>query len=194
MLDFDRTKITEALSGEEARLAVAFATACAQRLANSLGASEKHEEAKSIAVRTLGALRTYLVDGAFLPESLEDQIVSLIPDEDEDPGFQAAVLDDALAALSFAVRASTISPSETACDAAARAVDTAFRYSAQTLNETSLTDSSIRFVMESAIVQCELQRQERDLADIGDGFQQAQTTIGRLLDRSSAEAVLETNI
>jgi hypothetical protein len=191
MLDFDKAGITGALSGKEARLAVAFSTACAQRLVNSLCSFEQHEGAKSIAQTTLGALRSYLVVGTLPSEGLEAQLISLIPDEDDDASFAAGVLDDALAALAYSVRASTTAPIESACYAATRALATAFRYSLQFLNHSLLTDSSLRFAMENPVVQRELQRQERDLADIGTGFQQAQMTISLLIDRALTERVLE---
>lgn len=194
MLDFDKAGIVGALSGKEPRLAVAFSTACAQRLVNSFGPLEEYEEAKSIAQTTLRALRRYLIDGELLPEGLENQLVSFIPNEDDDPSFPAGTLDDALAALAFSVRASTTAPIESACDAAARGLATAFRYSLQFLNETLLAPSSLLRAMESPIVQRELQRQERDLAYIADGSQQMQAIASRLIDRSLAEAVLEKNV
>ena len=194
MLDFDNAKIVGALAGRETRLAVAFSTACAQRLVNSFDRLEEYEEAKSIAQTTLRALKSYLFDGEVLPEGLENQLVSFIPGEDDDPSLPAGTLDDALAALAFSVRASTTSPIESACNAAARALATSFRYSLQFLNETLLTDSSLRFAMENRIVQCELQRQERDLADIGDGSQQMKAIVRRLINRFPAEAVLEKNV
>jgi len=191
MLDFDKAGIIDALSGKEARLAVAFSTACAQRLVNSLCSFEGHEGAKSIAQTTLGALINYLVVGTLLSESLEAQLVSLIPDEDDDASFAAGVLDDALAALAYSVRASTTAPIESACYAATRSLATAFRYSLQFLNDSLLTDSSLSFAMENPVVQRELQRQKRDLADIGTGFLQEQMTISLLVNRSLTEKVLE---
>jgi hypothetical protein len=191
VLDFDKAEIIEALSGKQARLAVAFSTACAQRLVNSFGPLEEYEEAKSVARTTLQALGNYLAEGVLPPEDLYDQVIELIPDADDDPSFAAGTLDDALAALAFSVQASTTASIESACNAATRAVDTAFRYATQSFNERLLSPSSFFSATESPIVQRELERQKRDLAEIEDGTERPQTTISRVIDRSLSEAVLE---
>lgn len=192
MLDFDRSEIRAALSGKPSLLSTAFSIACAQRLLNSLGDPGDDESPVSIARGFLDALKRHLIDGTMLPTGLEDRIISMIPDEDDEPDFAAGVLDDALAALSFAVRAVAVSPIDSACDAAARALDTAFRYSAQTLNETAFTDSSIRHIMEGPIIQLELERQRRDFGEIARESSPTQAQIQRLLVSTADEAVLPT--
>jgi hypothetical protein len=188
--DFDKMQIRQVLSGKPDLLAVAFATTCARRMINSLGETPQDSSDVESAHGALATLEEFMTLGKTLPADLKQQIVDLIPDEDEDPSFAGGILDDALAALSFAIRATTVSPIECACDAAARALDTAFRFSSQTLNDRLLTDTAFRIVMESPTVQCELERQHRDLADIAEPSRPVEATIELLLTRSAGEAVL----
>jgi hypothetical protein len=188
LFEFDRSEITEVLSAKPPLLSVAFALACARRLVNSLDRTGDGEAAALIAMRFWEEIRQSAVKEGSLPFGLQDQIIGLIPDEDDEPDLAAGVWDDALAALSFAAEALSGSSVEYSCNAASRAVDTAFRYAAQTLNDMELTDSSFRRIMEGVVVQTELTRQHRDLDEIYAG--DLDEVIIALLDRAAKEALL----
>lgn len=190
MFEFDKAQIAAVLSVRPPLMSAAFSMACARRLVNSLDGTGDGEPSVLIAMGFWETIRKRISNGTSLPSGLEDQIIGMIPDEDDEPGLAAGVWDDALAALSFAAGVLSDSAVESACNAASRAVDTAFRYSLRTLNETLLAHSSFRYIMEGTIVQTELGRQRRDLDDIARAADTVQMTADLLFARAANEAVL----
>lgn len=190
MLEFDRPKISSVLSAQPRSLSTAFSMACARRLVNSLADAGNGEASVRIVMDLWKAIHAAVIERTSLPWGLSDEIIALIRDEDDQEGLADWVMDDALAALAYAAATFSASWLEPACDAASRAVDAAFRYTTQRLNDTTFTDSAFRRAMEGDVVQTELARQYRDLEAIALTAENTQATINLLLSHVGEETVL----
>src|ERR1019366_3930030 len=115
----------------------------------------------------IGSLRRYVRGGPTTDWlALASELVSAIPDEDEITTASHAVLDDALAAAAYALRtAATFDPQEAAWAAKRlyEAVDACAQRSPSIRKFTSDVELAL---LQDPRVQRELQRQERDLAEL----------------------------
>jgi len=187
MLEFDEPKLVMELSALPSAALVTFATACAGRLATSLDATWPDHGLISSALNMLSASAAgRSIDAG----SLEQKLLAAIPDEDSEPGLTAALAEDTLAALSYALSCSNSGEAQDAAWAACRAYEMVDRYAGQTLAGSSFTVEMEAAIMRHPTVQTELARQRRDLQELRD----AQDDPARLLvilNRSKIEPVID---
>lgn len=166
MLNFDKKGIVTVLQEMPASACSAFAAACAARLTSvyrivqsSLGQGDP-----DILDTSLDRVWSFCMNGTAADwNALADALVGLIPDEEEGASFLHSVIDDALAAGAYAIRSVASSGPEQAAWAAQRVYDAVDRFAGQTLDAAEFTELVESALLESAVVQQELRRQQHDL-------------------------------
>lgn len=192
ILFFDETKLRKSLSRFSARQVSAFAITCADRLANDVCRLRAEAPGLSLlkqahdliwqAIQTGGGGDTVI---------LEQQLLDAMPDEDDDDSLEAAVLEDACAAMVYAMRSLHSDKTQNAAWSARRAYETADRFASRMLNEPEYNEVSERGILEHHAVQRELNRQARDIAIIGDRVIEENVGLDRIRSSARTESVLE---
>lgn len=118
---------------------------------------------------------------------LAGRLVANMPDEDEMASRSCQVLDDALASAAYAVRSAIAFDPAEAANAASRLCDAVDAHAQHLLGVVAFTAQVDRQLLEHAVVQQELDRQQRDLEELASGG----VTPSDVLDRARAEAALD---
>jgi hypothetical protein len=187
---FDENHLFQTLEEAPAGVPEAFAAACAGRLGRP--AVEAWREGATLIGKTLDALADYLVAGrAFDREAAEHTLLDAMPDEDDEPDLTMAVVEDALAAAVYALRTTREDPCRNAAWAARRAYETVDRSVARLLNVSEYTPGAERFIDEHPLTIQEVERQNRDMRDLGLAAATGnQARISQVLARSRMESCL----
>jgi hypothetical protein len=162
MLSFDNPRLVAELGRMEPALASLFALSCTMRLANDVFGMEPDSPGSRALAAARENVSKHLLAGH--PIDIDEAgLLALIRQEDDDGSFEAAVLEDALAAMAYTVRSIADDTPQNAAWAAARAYETADRFVSGTIAGTQYTAPVEREILLHPIVQRELMRQERDV-------------------------------
>lgn len=187
VLNYDETGLVRALSEMSVQAMIAFAGACACRTgtaAASRGADMR------FALQAIDQLRSFVQGGAFASgDQIEAQLIACIADEDEAPEFDASVVEDALAAAAYGFRCVANGDAMNAVWASRRAYDAVERYAGLRQNETEFTEEVEVAILSHPLVQSELQRQRRDVGDLGRMCSDPKK-FATLIDRAKQEPLL----
>jgi len=169
MEDFDEPALADALQALPAASRVAFAAAAAARQRSS---HERFARARGLEpVDRFGTLLDALwlaqpgsaLDRDAWAERL-DEVMALMPDEDEPWQLAHALAEDALASLAYAVRCLLDPKGQEAAWAARRAYEAADQAAIRSLGARPGTPGAEQAIKAHEFVQRELARQRRDLA------------------------------
>jgi Protein of unknown function (DUF416) len=156
-----------------------FALACASRLTNQLETYSLSKSTYNLLVRAGEEAWESIWHGkTFVSSQLQDSILEVIPSEEEEPDFEASVMEDACAAVVYTLRSLAGDTPQNAAWAARRAYEATDRFASQSINEPEYSKTAEELILQHAVVQDELQRQERDI-----------TTLSLVFDREIAKAV-----
>lgn len=194
MLKFSDDDLLRSLSALPRSSIATFGLLCTDRLFRSISSSwedtdqlqmlERGRDTIINAIQGLGDAATNLRD-------FEKSLLELIPKEEEDPSYEAAVVEDAMASMAYIARSLYDDGPRNGAWAAARSYETADRFATQTINETSYSDGAEDVILNHPIVQQELSRQQRDLLRLSHaGDHLSKDAILGILGESSGEAVL----
>lgn len=169
-MKFDESILVRELSHLSEDRVISFAAACSDRLVLSTVIREGSTAIPSLLSDASEAIWEG-IRGHFRKdtESLEDQLLDAIPNEDDESSFDAAVIEDTCAALVYALRSLRGQAAQNAAYAARRAYETADRYASQFINEIEYSGAAESQILNHPVVQQELQRQARDLQVITSG-------------------------
>jgi hypothetical protein len=143
---------------------ITFASTCAARLEKTAIELSSADTLASVTT-VIEAISFYLSARIeFDSNSFEEELLQTMPDEDENPDFVSAVIEDAAAAGVYALRTVRDGSARDAVWAARRAYDTADRRVLQMLNVDEIGVSEEAYILQHPVVQAELQRQERDIS------------------------------
>ena len=189
-LHFDEATVVSALSQLADTKASAFAAACANRLSNEVRRLGYAFDSSDLLIGTIDIIWDALDEHHAIAETPEAEILAAMPDEDDEPRFEAAVIEDACAATVYALRSLRSGDPQDAAWAARRAYETVDRHASRFINELEYTESVESQILIHPFVQQELQRQERDLKLISsDGDWKCH--LASLKAFASTEAVLD---
>jgi hypothetical protein len=166
---FDEAHLVATLRGLPASAVVAFAASCATRLAEPYRIAQEYlcEGDAHIVHRSLDQLWLFAREGRDADwNAISEQLVALIPDEDDGSTFTHGIIDDALAATAYAARYALDQNVENAAFSARRVYETVDRFAGLALRVTGFDQTVETLLLESAVVQNELARQENDLRDL----------------------------
>lgn len=191
LLHFQELGLKRALAELPASRITAFAASCAHRLACDVSQLEPSSEYDRILTEaTSGLWQALRSHQTFDGGSLEARLIEIIPDEVNDEEFTAAVVEDAIASMIYAIRSIYSDRAQNAAWSARRVYETADRYSSQFLNDFEFSESSEIQILRHPVVQRELSRQARDLALLQSERSDADV-LSDLQTRVSFERVLE---
>ncbi|MDO7833665.1 DUF416 family protein [Sphingobium sp. HBC34] len=180
-LRFDEADLVEKLASLDERKVAAFAVVCAERLVRSgMEFADRSSTAGILANASEAIWQAIEVGDLRVVVSLEGQLLDVMPSEDDDGSFGAAVIEDACAALIYTARSLHEQAAQNAAWSARRAYETADRYASQLINATEYTDAAELQILSHPVVQQELRRQARDLG----------ATIAVMREANKGEAVL----
>lgn len=164
LVTYDETDLAMRLSALSAPARTAFAGACSCRIATAaaLRGSDMH-----LAFQAIDLIRDFSAGRPIAKlDELEAELIASIEGEDDAPGFDASIVEDALAAASYALRCAADGDPMNAAWAARRAYEAVDRYAGLRQNETAFTDQVEAAILSHPLVQSELQRQRRDVDDL----------------------------
>ena len=192
VLLFDETSLREGLSRLNVRQRSAFALACTGRLINDVC----QLQAKSASVQLLQQShdliwQAVLSDLQANTSALEGQLLDVMPDEDDNSSLEAAVVEDACAAMVYAMRSLHGNSAQNAAWSARRAYETADRFASRSLNEDQYTVASGAIILAHYAVQRELKRQNRDMSIMNDNGISDESVLIQLRSIMNNERVLE---
>lgn len=169
MYSFDENALVKELTVLSARARVAFAAASAtrqirnyERFACGLGLKTEHRPSE-IATQLWSALSTMTVDRATWSVALEE-VMSLLPEEDEDWVIWHALADDALSSLAYSIRCLLKPDAQESAWAARRAYEAADQAAIRILAVQPGLPNTEMEIKAHDCVQRELARQKNDLA------------------------------
>lgn len=126
LLSYDEKALASALSGLAVGARAAFAASCAYRLT---AAAAGRGADMSLALGAIDKLRHFAESGTLMhADETETELIAAIQGEDEAPGFDASLVEDALASSAFALRCAAQGNLMDAVWAARRAYDAVDRY------------------------------------------------------------------
>jgi hypothetical protein len=164
---YEEEAIVAALSSSIGNAPAAFSLACAIRIVNS---AKTIRVPSDVIAKVLEAKDevSAIVLGRVGPRTntLENHILSLIPDEEDDSSIQGSLVDDACSGLVYTLRSLGAESARNAAWAARRAYDLVDRYASLLLNESSYSAEGEESILRHPLVQQELRRQRRDLGDV----------------------------
>ena len=164
ILHFDEATLGSALAQLPACRVSAFAAACAGRLMHDVEQLQAGSQSHHLLAEAHDSVWRAIESG--LPtdtSSLEEQLLEAMPDEDENGSFESAVVEDACAAMIYAMHSLYADAAQNAAWSARRVYETADRYASSFLNEPEYSDVAEDRILKHPTVQLELQRQMRDL-------------------------------
>lgn len=187
LLKYDEADLLRALSRLPMPALAAFVACCANRLVRAAAARGANVK---LAVSAIENLRDFACEGTVgEAEAIEQQLLSLMPDEDEEPAFDASLLADAFAAAVYGIRCTTSSDAMNAVWSARRAYEAVDRYAGLRQNETAFTEGVETAILAHPFVQAELARQRRDLHEL-DHQHRDKKSVAALIERSGEESLL----
>lgn len=166
-LNYDESRLVSRLKNVSFARAVIFATCCATRL---LPAYESFAEVVAAAKpellrETINFLWNELLNAEKPLANVQtylDALIDNIPDDD-DMQLDTAYAEDAISSVAYVLRLLVTRDVQEAAYAARRSYEAAFEFSERDLNLDSSSHNSVQKINQHAVVQAELQRQERDL-------------------------------
>lgn len=188
---FDETALNCALSELPRWQVCAFACSCADRIMRDVRGIERFSEQFGLIYR--GHKAVWRAARAKVDEDnrrLENQLLTIIPLEGDDDTFEGALLDDACAAMIYAIRAIRMNRAQNATWSARRSYETADRYVARLMNETEYSRAMEAQITSHWIVQRELIRQKRDLQFLLQSTDDSERQIESLMRVGEDESVL----
>ncbi|MBV9929444.1 MAG: hypothetical protein JO013_00655 [Alphaproteobacteria bacterium] len=191
MRRFDEDSLIAALEQAPWPGQACFAAACAGRLANAN--AECGGGHVALIAAALDELCAFLLDGKpFDAKEAEDRLLAAMPDEEDEPGFAAALGEDALAAAAYAIRALGDDPARNGAWAARRAYDSVDRYVSRRLAVDHYTTAAERCIRSHPLTIREVERQQRDLIGIVAALRSARPdSLRRIVAQSRAENCLK---
>jgi hypothetical protein len=194
MYHFDEQILLATLSKLPHQALVAFAASCASRLAPGYEIAQgylKEGDPKLIA-HALDRLWRFATEGkADEWEAVSEQLIGSIPDEEEGPTLAHGVIDDSLAAAAYAARAALGAKPTDALFSAKRVYEAVDRFAGLKIHASEYTRAVEAQIIESPIVQDELARQAKDVADLSESsFETLGQTIETIRQRSSHVSAL----
>jgi uncharacterized protein YjaG (DUF416 family) len=169
MNTFDEIGLVSRLTELPKPLRLAFAVACASRMARPYRAGQDHLilGAPAIVDDTLNRIWDFAVGGPAADWArTERDLTALIPDGDDQLGPAHFIVDDALAATAYAVRTAVAGDAQEAAFCSRRAYEAVDQFAQRTITATSLDADVERTLLADPVVQAELSRQARDLATL----------------------------
>ena len=169
MATFDETALARRLEGLPHLARVAFATACAARMRipyrQALG--QFSVDRPDVLDDALSHLWAYSLSGAQVDwTAWSESLIEQIPPEDDMANSACQVMDDALAAAAYAARTARGGDPAEAAYSARRLYDAVDAYAQRSLAFTEFTPEIERALSDHPVVQQELGRQARDLAEL----------------------------
>lgn len=163
---YDEKQLRRRLAAIPHLAAFAFASACAARLENTARSKRPDDSDKALLGRSVDSLLACLDREESCRELVsEDELLSLMPDEDEsDVSF--AVSEDAAAAALYSLRFWRDCNIDNAVWAARRAYETADREVLASINTFEVGPNEEEYALNHPIVQTEIRRQLRDLDEV----------------------------
>ena len=189
---FDEEQLRVSLSRLSSVRISCFAVACSGRLAR--GALRLNPASPSSLPLELAQSSIWrALESTEIPntDDLELQLLNAMPGEAEDGSFVGAVVEDACAAMVYALRSLRDDPARNALRCASRAYETADRYAAADLSETAYDGASEARILSHGVVQRELQRQIRDIGVLQWADRSDASVIATLKGTTSVEAALD---
>lgn len=187
LVTYDETELAMRLSALSAPARTAFAGACSCRIATAAASrgADMH-----LVFHAIDQIRDFAAGRPICkPDELEAELIASIHGEDEAPGFDASIIEDALAAAAYGLRCTANGDPMNAVWAARRAYEAVDRYAGLRQNETAFTDEVEAAILSHPLVQSELQRQRRDVDDLGK-MRNDQSKFPTLIVRAGQEPLL----
>lgn len=165
IIHFDEAALKSALSRLPDRRAYAFAAVCAGRLMRDVEQLQADLHSCHLLVEAYNLMWQSIESGVLLDtSSLEEGLLEAMPEEDENGSFESAVVEDACAAMIYAMQSLHADTTQNIVWSARRAYETADRYASSFLNEPEYSAAAEDRILGHPAVQRELQRQMRDIA------------------------------
>ena len=188
-LEFNEADLAAQLSKLPNTFRTAFAAACAQRMVQvySAYASRSNKGDAEALTQILASLWNDLNGHPLSDSELDAQIetsMALIPEEDDEWIPEQGAAEDAAAALTYALRCRRSGLVQEAVWAARRSYDALDEHITNREDIDVNSPKGEERIRKHALMQAELSRQARDLADLRDGS----ITIEQLRQRSATEA------
>ena len=198
MYSFDENALIGELGALSSRARIAFAAAAAtrqlgnyERLARE-SESGNEQRPREIVAQMWTDLRAEVIDRAAWSERL-DEVMSLLPEENDDWVIDHALADDALSSLAYAIRCLVTTEPQEAAWAARRAYEAADQAAIRILGVQPGLPNTEAAIKSHGFVQRELARQRNDLSllrvDSVDEVQQ-QAFAGELLTEQEAASLV----
>ncbi len=193
MLHFDEPVLVKTIEALEPRLRVAFATACAERLRPAyLRFTTRAQRGEPVEFEAnLDRLWLDLAGQCMTDEEVAtglDSCMRIIPHPDDVPWFEEQIYaEDGGAALAYAMSCRADGQSQNAAWAARRAYETLDQYVGRHENVDWNVPGAEDFALAHGLIQSELFRQQRDVAELGRAADPARA-IGELRERAKREA------
>jgi len=194
---FDEEELKRSLSRLSLVRVSGFSASCSVRLAREAMRLRPSGLSSDVLAEAIEAIwRMLESDGNTDTAALEERLLNAIAEEDEDGSFEGAVVEDACAALVYAMRSTREGDAKNAVWSARRAYETTDRYASAVLQETTYDADAEMRILNNEVVQLELRRQERDLSvikslDRGDvgviATLKAFSAVERILDSGDVE-------
>ncbi len=197
MLEFQEHVLKQQLDRLPPRSRVAFAACCAQRMmdvCHRFLACSRQNDRTGTCDAALDHVWTHILDASEMTvtERLLTKIIALIPDQDA-PGWTplTAYAEDGLSALAYCLRCVRSADSQDATWAARRVYEALDCLVTNSDNSSPDGPTDEARVVSEPLIQAELERQVRDLADLsaaGDSL--SQQLLDRLRKRSAQEQAI----
>ena len=169
MTSFDEPDLISRLAKLPEPLRLAFAAACASRMARVYQACQDHLGlgVPAIVADALGCVWDFALGGPAADwADAEKDLVALIPDEATASGPAHFIMDDALASTVCAMRTATAFDPSDAVRSARRAYEAADLFAQQGVTAAIFDIDVERALLGNSTVQTELARQARDLGEL----------------------------
>ena len=171
MLRFDYSELLRELEKLPVRARAAFAAACAERLLSAFRGHDKTATGSDLYLlsKALEHLWTHIIGDAQGRGTLNEDLalsLSLLPDDQDELDHEQPHVDDAVAAVVYAIKTSLSDSSQDAVWAGQRAYDAVDHAVMSRLNTSLISKEEEAEIIADPIVQSELERQQVDLAEL----------------------------
>lgn len=162
MLTFDETSLVEELATVPGSARMAFAAAAATRQLAGYERIARDRQLRMLVVELWSAIQQPAVDAAAWSAKLEE-VIALLPGENDDWDTGRALADDALSSLAYAIRCLLKPEPQEAAWAARRAYEAADQAAIRLSGLQPGIPSNETSILAHEVVQRELSRQRSDL-------------------------------
>jgi hypothetical protein len=191
IIRFDEDRLKNELSLMSADRIAAFAVSCSERICHDARDVAGPEPARLLD-KVCNALWAKLGSEIQPLVDFEQDLLDIMPDEEDDPTFDAAVVEDACAALIYAIRSFDDDAPQNAAWAARRVYETTDRFAASMIGGTEYTDLVEQVIRNHPVVQRELERQNRDVEILKNTPESDSILFARLKASAQNERVLHS--